>query len=119
MNEVQQKLHQDIMRSVKIVKRRYYIFGLLTGFFASLLAVLWVVYVKMLEIDSFDFFPVFFSSISNDVTLISDFKEDLVEFLPLGSLGWSLALFIIVCFLIGLIIQYRKVLFLKVGKFKK
>jgi hypothetical protein len=117
--EVPQKLHRDIMRSVKIVKRRYYLFGLLTGFFASLVAMLWVVYMRMVEIGSFDFFTVLAETLQIDPTLVSDFKEDIVEFLPLDSLGWSLALLIIVSFFVGLIFRYKKVLFLKVDKFSK
>lgn len=119
MNEVPQQLHRDIMRSVKIVKRRYYLFGLLTGFFASLMAMIWVVYMRMIEIGSFDFFTVLAESLQIDVTLVSDFKEDFIEFLPLDSLGWSLALLIVVSFLVGLIFRYRNVLFLKVDKFSK
>lgn len=118
-NEVPPQLHRDIMRSVKIVNRRYYLFGLLTGFFASLMAMSWVVYIRMLEIGSFDFFTIMAETLRIDATLISDFKEDFVEFLPLDSLGWSLVLLIVLSFLIGLIFRYRKVLFLKVDKFSK
>lgn len=118
-NEVPQKLHRDIMRSVKIVRRRYYLFGLLTGFLLSLVAMLWVVYMKMVERGSFDFFAILAETLQIDVSLIVDFKEDLVEFLPLRSLGWSLALFIAISFLVGIIFRYRKVLFLKVDKFSK
>lgn len=119
MTEIPQNLHQDIMRSVKIVKRRYYIFGLFTGFFTSLIIMLWVVYEKMLESGSFDFFGVMVDTLRIDMSLITDFKEDLMEFLPLERLGWLLVLFIIVGFLVGLIFRYRKVLFLKVAKFRK
>lgn len=117
MNEVPSKLHRDIMRSVKIVNRRYYLFGLLTGFFASLVAMVWVVYVRMVEIGSFDFFEILTETLQIDTTLISDFKDDFVEFLPLDSISWSFALLIVLGFLVGLTFRYRKVLFLKVDKF--
>jgi len=119
MPEVPQNLHRDIMRSVKIVKQRYYLFGLLTGFLISLLAMLWFVYLKMLERGSFDFFGVLFETLQIDLSLVVDFKEDLMEFLPLTDFGWLLALLILVGFLVGLIMRYRKVLFLKIDKFSK
>lgn len=119
MSEISQNLHRDIMRSVKIVKRRYYLYGLLTGFFASLVALSWVVYTKMLEEGSFDFIGILTDALRVDATLVVDFKEDLVEFLPLDHLGWALALFIVTSILVGIIFRYRKVLFLKVDKFSK
>ncbi len=119
MTEVPQNLHRDIMRSVKIVKRRYYIFGLLTGFFTGLIMMLWVVYDKMVESGSFDFFGVLVDTLRIDMSLITDFSEDIKEFIPLQHLGWSLILFIIVSFLIIAIVRYRKILFLKVVKFHK
>ena len=119
MNEVSQKLHRNIMRSVKIVRRRYYLFGLGVGFFVSLVTMLWVVYMKMVERGSFDFFAILVETLQIDVSLHVDFKEDFMEFLPLRSLGWSLALFIVISFLVGIIFRHRKVLFLKVDKFSK
>ncbi len=119
MSEISQNLHRDIMRSVKIVKRRYYLYGLLTGFFASLVALLWVVYTKMLEEGSFDFLQILTDALRIDATLVVDFKEDLVDFLPLDQLGWVLALLIVTSFLVGIVFRYRKVLFLKVDKFSK
>ncbi|GEM_PF-4295360 len=119
MTEIPQNLHQDIMRSVKIVKRRYYIFGLLTGFFVSLIIMLLVVYDKMKEIGSFDFFSVLVDTLRIDVSLIADFRDDLNEFLPLKPLGWSLILFIVVGLLVSIIFRFRKILFLKVVKFRK
>ncbi len=117
MTEVPQNLHRDIMRSVKVVKTRYYLYGVFTGFLVSLLAVSYIVYEKMIEQGSVDFFSVWFESIRIDMAKLFEFNEELIEFFPWNDLIiWFLALLIVGILLI-IIIHFRKVLFLKVEKF--
>lgn len=117
MNEIPQNLHRDIMRSVKVVKTRYYLYGVLSGFLASLAAISYLVYEKMVEKGSMDFLSIWFDSIKVDINELFDFNEEISEFFPWRHLAIWLLVFLIVLILSLIIFRFRKVLFTKVDKF--
>src|SRR3989339_796567 len=93
MSDIPQNLHRDIMRGVKLVKTRYYLYGVFTGFLISLSILSFVVYEKMIEYGSVDFISVWFD---------------------LGV--WFVVMLTVLIFMI-LFIRYRRILFLKIEKF--
>ena len=115
--EVPSNLHRDIMRSVKVVKTRYYLFGLATGFAAALLAMSWVVYMKMLDDGTFEFLPVLTSILRNNFSMITDFGAEILEFLPLENIGIWIVLLLITILLMLIVFRFRKALFSKVENF--
>lgn len=117
LSQMPSKMHRDIMLSVKVVKRRYYLFGLITGFLAALLVMSWVVYTKMLDKGAFEFLAVLSDILKSNFSLITDFGEEIREFFPLENIEiWILILFVIILLLL-VIFRFRKALFLKVEKF--
>ncbi len=117
MSELPQNLHRDIMRSVKVVKTRYYLYGLLSGFLASLAVLSYIVYEKMIEQGSLGFLSVWFDSVKIDITELFDFNEEISEFFPWYHLGIWFLVFLVVIILSLIIFRFRKVLFTKVDKF--
>lgn len=118
MTEVPQNLHRDIMRSVKVVKKRYYLFGVLSGFIVGLLFMSWIIFEEMTERGSFGFLAVFIDSLKVDLSLITEFGDEIHEFIPFNHLGIWLIILLILCLLSLIIFRFRKALFLKVDKFK-
>lgn len=117
MTEVPQNLHRDIMRSVKIVKTRYYLYGIFTGFIVGLLTTSYIVYEKMIEQGSVDFLSTWFESIRIDMVELFNFNDEIIEFFPWGDLSILFLVVLAVIVLLSIIIRFRKVLFLKVEKF--
>lgn len=117
IEELSPKMHHDIMRSVRIVKRRYYLFGLVTGFMVALVVMSWVIYIKMLNKGTFEFLPILADILKSNFSLVTDFGDEIKEFFPVENIEiWVLILFIISLLLLVLF-RFRKALFLKVEKF--
>lgn len=117
MSDISQNLHRDIMRSVKIVKTRYYLYGVSSGFLIGLLVALYFMFNEMKEQGSLDFFSIWMNSIKIDVAELFGFNQEIIEFFPWKNIIISLLFFSGFVMLSILIIRYRKVLFLKVEKF--
>ncbi|OGH89125.1 MAG: hypothetical protein A2537_00490 [Candidatus Magasanikbacteria bacterium RIFOXYD2_FULL_36_9] len=117
MSDIPQNLHRDIMRGVKLVKTRYYLYGVFTGFLISLSILSFVVYEKMIEYGSVDFISVWFESIKINTAELLDFNDEILEFIPWFDLGvWFVVMLTVLIFMI-LFIRYRRILFLKIEKF--
>lgn len=111
-------LHSAIMQTVQIVKRRYYLYGVLSGFLVGLFTASWMLWDKVRENGSLDFLAIWFESIKTDIREIANFNEEIFEFIPLNDIGVWLLVFIITIVLLFIIFRFRKFLFLKVDKFK-
>lgn len=107
------------MRSVRVVKNRYYLYGLLSGFVLGFGLTGYIAYNKIIEQDSFEFLLVWLDTIKIDFSLYSDFLDDFKEFLPLKNLFILLILLLVVLILGGIILSFRRALFTKVEKFPK
>lgn len=110
-------MHRDIMRSVKVVKKRYYLFGFIGGFFLLLLSMSYLIYTQMLDRGTFEFAPVLVDILKVDFSLIADFGEEIKEFFPIENLEIWTGVLIAMLFLLLVIIRFRKALFVKVEKF--
>lgn len=117
MTDLPQNLHRDIMRSVKVVKTRYYLYGFFVGFLISLFAVSYFLYFKFIEYGSFDFLSIWIESIKISATELFDFDEEISDFFPWVNLGIWLIIFTIFSTLSLIIFRFRKALFTKVDKF--
>ncbi len=115
--EISTTMHRDIMRSVRVVKKRYYLFGLVTGFLVALVSMSWVVYIKMLDEGTFEFLPVLTDILKTNFSLITDFGDEIEEFFPLGNIGIWIFILLIIVLLLLIVFRFRKALFIKVEKF--
>lgn len=115
--EMPPNMHRDIMRSVKVVKKRYYLFGFIGGFFLLLLSMSYLIYTQMLDRGTFEFAPVLVDILKVDFSLIADFGEEIKEFFPIENLEIWTGVLIAMLFLLLVIIRFRKALFVKVEKF--
>jgi ABC-type antimicrobial peptide transport system permease subunit len=107
------------MRSVRVVKNRYYLYGLLSGFLFGFGLAGYIAYAKIVEQDSFEFLSVWLDTIKIDFSLYRDFLDDFKEFLPLKNLFILFILLLVVLILVGIILSFRRALFTKVEKFSK
>lgn len=114
-----QATHISIMRSVRVVKNRHYLYGLLSGLILGVALTVYVVYGNIVEHDSFNFLAIWLDTLKIDPALFADFGEDFQEFLPLQNLFVLFILFLILIILGGVIFSFRKALFTKVDKFTK
>lgn len=117
MSDLPQNLHRDIMRSVKVVKTRYYLYSFFVGFLVCLFLVSYFLYFKFIEYGSFDFLSIWIESIKINTVEIFDFNEEIFEFFPWINLGIWLMVFLVVGTLSLIIFRFRKALFTKVEKF--
>lgn len=117
MTDLPQNLHRDIMRSVKVVRTRYYLYGMTTGFFVGLVAAFYVVYEKMIEQGSGDFISIWIESIRIDAAELFNFNEEIINFFPWVNLEIFFFVLCVVIVLSLIIFRFRKALFVKVEKF--
>lgn len=117
MTDLPQNLHRDIMRSVKVVKTRYYLYGFFVGFLLCLSAMSYLLYLKFIEYGSFDFLSIWIESIKINFAELFDFNDEISEFFPWTHLGVWLIIFLIFGLLSLIIFRFRKALFTKVDKF--
>ena len=117
--KLSQATHASIMRSVRVVKNRHYLYGLLSGLILGVALTAYIVYGKIIEQDSFNFLSIWLDTLKVDLALFTDFWEDFQEFLPLQNLFILFILFLILLILGGVIFSFRKALFTKVDKFTK
>lgn len=118
MIETPKNLHRDIMRSVNVVKKRYYLFGLLIAFLIGSIGISWFIYEEMVEEGEFGFISTIIDSIKVDFSLATEFNNEIREIIPFTDLGILLLVLSVLCVLTLIIFRFRKVLFLKVDKFK-
>ncbi len=117
IEEIPPKMHGDIMRSVQVVRKRYYLFGLITFFVAILALMVRVVYIKMSEEGTFEFLPVMVDIIKSNLSLVTDFSDEIFEFFPIENIGIIILVLTAVIILLLIVFRFRKALFLKVDKF--
>ncbi len=115
--EASSQMHRDIMRSVQVVNRRYYLFGLATGFFAALVTMSWVVYTNMVDEGTFEFLSTMSDILKSNFSLITDFGDELKEFFPLGNIEIWTVMLLVTALLILVVFRFRKALFIKVENF--
>lgn len=119
MNEIPQNLHRDIMRSVKVVKKRYYLFGLFSGLVIGSVIMAYVIYSEMIDQGTFIFLNTFIETLQIDYTLVTEFGDEVRELIPVNNLGIWLVILSLLCLISLIVIRFRKALFLKVDKFRK
>lgn len=115
--EASPQMHRDIMRSVQVVNKRYYLFGLATGFFAALVIMSWVVYTNMIDEGTFEFLSTMSDILKSNFSLITDFGDELKEFFPLGNIEIWMAILLVTVILVLVVFRFRKALFAKVENF--
>ena len=109
MSDLPQNLHRDIMRSVKVVKTRFYLYGIMTGFLVGLGSAFYVVYEKMIEQGSVDFISIWVESIRIDAAELFNFNEEIISFFPWVNLE---ILFLVLFVVIALSLIIFRFLFL-------
>ncbi len=115
--EMPPSMHRDIMRSVKVVKKRYYLFAFIISFFLLLATMSYLVYSQMLDRGTFEFAPVLMEILKVDIGLVAEFGDEIKEFFPIENLEIWTGVLVIVLFLSLIIIRFRKALFVKVENF--
>ncbi|MFA6547916.1 MAG: hypothetical protein WCT11_03170 [Candidatus Magasanikbacteria bacterium] len=116
---VSSKMHQEIMKAVKVAKRKYYLIGLFCGFLFSALIFGYLFYTELLADQGWTFLSEFIDSIKIDFSLITDFYSELAEFIPWYQFAFAVTAIILFIFIFIIILKYRRVLFSKVEKFNK
>ena len=116
---VSEKMHSEIMKAVKVAKRKYYLIGMLCGFLLGAIFLGYLFFVELLENQGVDFLSAFFDSLAIDFTLLADYYDDLLDFIPWYRLCLTIVAVVLFIFISIKIWQYRRILFSKVEKFSK
>ena len=107
------------MRNVRVMRWRYFIFGLAAGFLCALLAIGLFLASRIIENDLLSLLGIFWNSVSQDIGLWQEFLADINEFVPWRHLVVWIICLIIFLILMAIVIIFRKALFAKVENFSK
>lgn len=110
------RFHRKIMRSIWIMRVKYFIFGLLAGAVLVFVGMAWQTYNEMNARGGWAFLQAMAEVAQIDYTLLAEFLLDANDLLPVNNLIFGLVLLIILLILILIIWRFRKPLFLKAEK---
>lgn len=107
------KFHKQVMRSIWIMRFKYFIFGLFSGSILVFLGLSFLAYQEMENRGGWVFLQAMAEVAKIDITLISEFFGDMGDLLPVYYLFFGLLFLTILLILILIIWRFRKAIFLK------